>query len=217
MRITPKDTIAGIIEQNSALFGMGAARITEQLKELPNCDRVFIKRKFWFDRQIATRSAAGITMGELDAIEKRAPSYEYFQNVLAVRLGLVKFKKNLSNGQPDWNSGYKIYSDKIGKMRFIRAYKYFMEVQKELDGIAKAWKKLEMPDDNLKRSKIKRPNRGMTAICRKYCQLMDGAVRPEEVWNIPWATVYEAFESCKYDNMEQRAAYEASKPKTPHK
>ena len=32
MRITPKDTIAGIIEQNSALFGMGAARITEQLK-----------------------------------------------------------------------------------------------------------------------------------------------------------------------------------------
>lgn len=214
MKITPKDTVGDVVVHNKALFGLGAGRIVEALRELPEPTFVPMKRRMWFDKRFPVRDITGITMGELEAIEARKPSYEYFCIVLGVMLGLARFCKTRPDGTPDWGAGFSVDDGQIGRLRFIRAQRYFMTVQKGLEEIGKSWKKLEMPMSVAERkARVKRPDRGLASVCRKYCQIMNGAVRMDEVWNTPWATVYEAFEACKCDNMEQRAIYEAGKPK----
>lgn len=214
MKITPKDTVNDIVMRNRALFSKAAERIVKTIQDLPEPEFVPMKRQMWFDKRLPVRDIAGITMGELNAIEARNPSYEYFCIVLGVMLGLVKFNRIGVNGKPDWNAGFSVDEEQIGRLRFIRAQRYFIAIQKGLEGIGKSWKKLEMPFTATEmKARIKRPNRGLAAVCRKYCQIMNGAVKMDEVWNTPWATVYEAFEACKCDNLEQRAIYEANKPK----
>lgn len=214
MKITPKDTVNDIVLRNRALFGMGAERIVEAIQDLPEPEFVSMKRRMWLDKRLPVRDIAGITMGELNAIEARKPSYEYFCIVLGVMLGLVKFNRMGVDGYPDWTAGFSVDEEQIGRLRFIRAQRCFIAIQKGLEDIGKSWKKLEMPLTATEmKARIKRPDRGLVAVCRKYCQIMNGAVKMHEAWNTPWATVYEAFEACKCDNMEQRAVYEANKPK----
>ena len=214
MKITPKDTVNDLVMRDRALFSKAAERIVKTIQDLPEPEFVPMKRQMWFDKRLPVRDIAGITMGELNAIEARNPSYEYFCIVLGVMLGLVKFNRIGVNGKPDWTAGFSVDEEQIGRLRFIRAQRYFIAIQKGLEGIGKSWKKLEMPFTATEmKARIKRPNRGLAAVCRKYCQIMNGAVKMDEVWNTPWATVYEAFEACKCDNLEQRAIYEANKPK----
>lgn len=212
MKITPKDTVNDIVLRNRALFGLGAERIVEAIQDLPEPECVPMKHRMWFDKRLPVRDIAGITMGELNAIEAREPSYEYFCIVLGVMLGLVEFNQMRADGKPDWAAGFSVDEEQIGRLRFIRAQRYFIAIQKGLEGIGKSWKRLEMPLTTTEmKARVKRPNRGLVAVCRKYCQTMNGAVKMDEVWNTPWATVYEAFEACKCDNLEQRAIYDANK------
>lgn len=212
MKITPKDTVSDVVMRNRALFSMGTERIVKAIQDLPEPEFVPMKRRMWLDKRLPVRDIAGITMGELNAIEARKPSYEYFCIVLGVMLGLVKFNRIGIDGNPDWNAGFSIDEEQIGRLRFIRAQRYFIAIQKGLEGVGKSWKKLEMPLTAAEmKARVKRPNRGLVAVCRKYCQIMSGAVDMNKAWNTPWATVYEAFEACKCDNMEQRAIYEANK------
>lgn len=214
MKITPKDTVNDIVMRNRALFSKAAERIVKAIQDLPEPEFVPMKRRMWFDKRLPVRDIAGITMGELNAIEARKPSYEYFCIVLGVMLGLVKFNRIGVDGKPDWTAGFSVDEEQIGRLRFIRAQRYFIAIQKGLEGIGKSWKKLEMPFTAAEmKARVKRPDRGLVAVCRKYCQIMNGAVKMDEVWNTPWAMVYEAFETCKCDNLEQRAIYEANKPK----
>lgn len=212
MKITPKDTVSDIVMHNRALFGLGAKRIIKTIQDFPEPEFVPMKRRMRFDKRLPVRDIAGITMGELNAIEARKPSYEYFCIVLGVMLGLVKFNRMGIDGNPDWTAGFSVDEEQIGRLRFIRAQRYFIAIQKGLEDIGKSWKKLEMPLTATEmKARVKRPNRGLVAVCRKYCQIMNGAVKMDEVWNTPWATVYEAFEACKCDNLEQRAIYDANK------
>lgn len=214
MKIRPKDTVNDIVMCNKALFSLGAERIVKAIQDLPEPEFVPMKRRMWFDKHLPVRDIAGITMGELNAIEARNPSYEYFCIVLGVMLGLVKFNRIGVDGKPDWTAGFSVDEEQIGRLRFIRTQRYFIAIQKGLEGIGKSWKKLEMPLTAAEmKARVKRPNRGLVAVCRKYCQIMNGAVDMNKAWNTPWATVYEAFEACKCDNLEQRAIYEANKPK----
>lgn len=212
MKITPKDTVSDVVMRNRALFSMGTERIVKAIQGLPEPEFVPMKRRMWFDKRLPVHDIADITMGELNAIEARKPSYEYFCIVLGVMLGLTKFNRIGVDGNPDWNAGFSIDEEQIGRLRFIRAQRYFIAIQKGLEGIGKSWEKLEMPLTAAEmKARVKRPNRGLVAVCRKYCQIMNGAVDMNKAWNTPWATVYEAFEACKCDNMEQRAIYEANK------
>lgn len=214
MTIRPKDTVQDVVVRQKALFGMGAGRIVAALRDTPTPRYVPLARRWWRDRRIPTREMATLTMGELSAVEARQPSYEYFCTVLGVLLGLVSYHRALTDGSPDWTAGFSVDTERIGRLRYLSAQRYFMAIQEGLEGIAKAWKRLEMPLTPAEmKSRIKRPERGLVSVCRRYCQLMNGAVKMHEAWNTPWVTVYEAFEGCKYDNMEQRKMYEMNKPK----
>lgn len=209
MKITPRDTVADIFRRNAALFGLGAAQITERIKTLPTPEYIPRRLALGRIRKYPARKVANITMGELKEIEKRTPSYDYFITVLAVMLGLIRHREFLPDGRPDWSGGYVIDEKTVYSLGFIRAYRYFIAIQEDIEKVANAWKKLEMPGG----SKKKFPNRGMDTICRECCQLLNGAAKPEDIWHMRWSVVYEVFEGERNKNMAQREAYEAAKRK----
>lgn len=211
MKITKKHTIADVLQSNRCLFGLGANPITEEIKRLPAADCVGIKKCGVVWSKINTRSVSGITVGELNVLNTRAPSEEYFINTLGVMLGLIRFSNVLPNGKPDWLGGWESDKESVMNLGFIRAFRYFIQIQDELEAISRKWQKLGAWR---KKRPPKRPDRGIVSVNRQYCQLMNGAVKFEDVWNIPWAVVYEAFENCDLDNKEQSEAYEAAKNKT---
>lgn len=212
MKITSRDTVADVVMRNNALFSLGARQITEIIAERPAPTYILMRRRGWFDKKLEARTVDGITMGELDAIEQRLPTLEHFEQVLAVMLGLYQFKKDI-NGAPEWTSGIEIDHDAVHRLRFIRAYRYFIDIEKQLEAVGKAWKKLEMPKGKKSSSGIQKPNRGMQSVCREYVQLMQGAVTTSQAWNTPWPIVYEAFENEKYNILRQREENEQIKAK----
>ena len=119
MKITPKDTVSDVVMRNRALFSMGTERIVKAIQGLPEPEFVPMKRRMWFDKRLPVRDIADITMGELNAIEARKPSYEYFCIVLGVMLGLTKFNRIGVDGNPDWNAEFSIDEEQIGRLRFI--------------------------------------------------------------------------------------------------
>lgn len=212
MIIMKRDTVADVIIRNGALFSLGVKHITEQIAGRPAPTYIPMRRRGWFDKRFEARSVDSITMGELDAIEQRLPTLEQFEQVLAVMLGLYKFNK-MVDGIPDWTAGIEIDRASVYRLRFIRAYRYFIEIEKQLQTVGKAWKRLEMPKGKDAPTTIKRPNRGMQSVCREYIQLMQGAVTTTQAWNTPWPIVYEAFEDQKYKNLRQREEHERMRAK----
>lgn len=208
MTITSKDTIADVIRTNGTLFKLGIKEITNQIKMLPNPETITLRHKILPTKKIKARSVADATIGELDVLNDRTTAEKYFFNVIGVMLGFVRFNKTLPDGNPDWVAGWEIEEKNILNLCFIEAFRYFIQIQTELEGAAKAWGTLGKWD---KKRRKKRPDRGLISICRQYCRLVEGAVKPVEVWNLPWPMVFEAFESCDYDNKEQAEAYESTK------
>lgn len=214
MKITSIHTIHDVVLRDNALFRHAVKEIVEQLSNRPSVEYVRMKRRFWFDKKIKTRGVEDLTMGELNAIQSRDASYKSFCVVLGVMLGLVTFNKVLPDGNPDWTAGFNVDDAKIGRLRFIRAQKYYMDIQQGLEQIGKAWKKLEMPlTANERKVQIKRPNRGLESVMIKYCQIMNGAAKDPESWNTKWAKVYVAFEEQRNSNLEQRKLHDLSMPK----
>lgn len=214
MKITEKDTVKDVVIRNAALFRLGSAKIAKAMEDIKSIGTVRMKRRFGFDRRLAVKDVGAITMGELNAIESRKDSYEYFCVVLGIMLELVKHHATLPDGRPDWTAGFSIDNEAIGRLRFIDAMRCFIDTQKGIEAISKRWKSLEMPlTANEIKARVKRPNRGLVAVCRQYCQMMNGAVRKDDVWCTPWAEVYEAFESLRNDNLEQRRLHEIMTPK----
>ena len=128
MKITPKDTVSDVVMRNRVLFSMGTERIVKTIQDLPEPEFVPMKRRMWFDKRLPVRDIADITMGELNASEARKPSYEYFCIVLGVMLGLVKFNRIGVDDNPDWNAGFSIDEEQIGRLRFIRAQRYLIAI-----------------------------------------------------------------------------------------
>ena len=214
MKISPNDTIRKVIIKNGTLFGIGNKRIYESIAALPKPDYVKEKRRIFGWKKHEARSVAGITMGELNAIERIEATDDYFVKVLAVMLGLIS-PKGKGSKRIDWEgAGYNIAREKVLELQFIRAYRYFIEIQNELKGVAKAWKKLEMPlTPQEANAQVQRKNRGMSTICLGYCQLVGGAIQPSDVWHLRWSTVYLAYEAERDKNMAQRKLAQMNKPK----
>lgn len=186
MEIKPEHTVGDIMMKKVALFSLGNDRIYNAIKDLPIPEHIGLRTGLIApNKSIPVRSVHELTMQELDAIQNRKTGYDYFCTCLAVML--------------------KIEEEDVQKLQFIRSYRYFLNIQKELKMVAKEWKKLEMPlRKEEKQAKVKRPNRGLVSMCRQYVQLMNGSVTTEQAWETPWRIVYEAFEGAFYDNLEQR-------------
>lgn len=214
MIIRPNDTISDVIERNGALFSMGLEDITGKIKELPAPEYLLMKRCGLWPKRIKARSVGSISLGEFDVINSRDSSERYFINTLGVMLGLIHFTKRLPDGSPDWEAGWEVDEKAIGKLHFIRAFRYYLECQKEIEAVAKKWAKFGAWN---KKKRSNRPNRGMTSVCRQYCQNMNGAVKRREAWNVPWVVVFENFESVDFDNKEQYEAMEEAKRKSKSK
>lgn len=189
MTITKRDTVEDIMLKQAALFNMGSDRIYNTVKDIEAPLFVALRQRGRPDKKLAPRSVNVITMQELDTIENRKTGYDYFKTCLAVML--------------------EIDEEEVKNLRFLRAFRYFLEVQKELKQAAKEWKRLNLPlTPEERRAKVKRPNRGMLSICRQYVQLMSGAATREEAWTTPWRIIHEAFEGSFYDTLEQRRYHE---------
>lgn len=192
IQITPQSTVREVMIQNNVLFNIAQAQIFENVKdrELPEYVSVTPQREP--RKRLPVRKVAEISMRELDTIECRTTGYEYFEKVLAVML--------------------RIEEREVQHLGFIRAYRYFLEVNRELKDVAKKWASLKIPS-NGKKIKIKRPNRGMLPVVQQYVQIMNGAVSPEDAWGTPWVEVFVAMESKYYDALEQIKNAEQSKNK----
>lgn len=186
MTITPRHTVKEICTGNATLFAMGNERIFAEIKALPKVEELRLRRgrRYSKDQVISARSLSGITMLELDILNK-TDDKRYFFKLLSVML-------NISENE-------------VGNLRFIRAYRYFIECIDQLGKIAKKWAELEMPmTAEEQQTHVKQPNRGMVSVCRQYAQLMGGSVRFDDVWNMPWGIVYEAFEAERCKNLQMR-------------
>uniref|UniRef100_UPI00405650B4 hypothetical protein n=1 Tax=Alistipes sp. TaxID=1872444 RepID=UPI00405650B4 len=188
MIISSSSTVKEVMLKDFALFDMAQDRIFEKVQNYELPTHLHLKR--WHgDRKLKTRRVSEITMQELDAIEHRSGGFEDFAKTLSVMLELKE--------------------EDVLNLRFIEAFRYFIEVNKELKAVAKRWASLKMPlTAKERKAKVKRPNRGMLAVCRQYVQSMNGAITTQEAWETPWVEVYEAFESAYFDALEQRKAHE---------
>lgn len=207
MKIAFKDTIKDVLRKNSALFTLGAQIIADEIRKRPAVDHLTY---YWHGIGIKKeiRSVSDITLGELDVLNSRGADEDYFFNLLGVMLGYVEFNHRLPDGSPDWFEGWEINKKAVNKLGFIRAFRYFIQCQEELERVAAKWSAF----GKWKKEKVsKRPDRGLVSVCRQYCQLMNGTVPLKEVWNLPWSVVYEAFEDCDINNKAQYEAYEKAK------
>lgn len=211
MTIRPSDTIADVIERNGALFNMGIKEITEQIKALPAPEYVTLKRRGMWNKRIEARSVSLLSLGELDVVNSRDASDRYFINTLGAMLGLLRFESRLPDGSPDWEAGWEVDEQAIGKLSFIRAFRYFLECQKEIEHVAKKWAKLGAWN---KKKRPERPNCGMVDVCLQFCQNMKGAVKLKETWNVPWVIIYRLFENIDLNNKEEYEAIEEAKRKS---
>lgn len=191
---------------------LGVKDITEQVAELPAPYYIPLKTRIGFRKKLKTRTLANISLGELDVLNSRnTSSDEYFINSLAVMLGLVHFENRLPGGKPDWMAGWSADTKSVCNLHFIRAFRYFIECQKEVEAIAKAFSKLGAW--NPKKRSSKNRGSGMVDVCSQYCHDMNGAVSLEAAWNTPWAVVYRFFEECDEKNHEQYIELERQKMK----
>ncbi len=185
MIIKPTDTVRDIVVNRAALFNLKSRQITEQIKRRKAPEYCVLHRKYWRNKRIPARHPKRMTMRDLAVLNETKRSSDYFIEVLAQMLGISK--------------------KQVMELRFTRAYRYFLHCVDTLAAISKKFADLKIePTDEERQAQIERPNRGITAVVRKYVQLINGAVPPDSVYNMEWSIVYEAFESTTHDALEQR-------------
>lgn len=195
MTITHKDTVSRVMVENSAIFNLANNSIYEELKDREKAVFVPLSRKMRPDKVLPARSVKAITMQELDTIQNNLTGYEYFEKVLAVML--------------------KIDEKEVKDLRFLYAYRYFIEVLKELKDVAKLWGSLKLPlTAQERKAKVKRPNVGLFGICQSYNEAMGGGPNGvQDAWQRPWVEVFSYMQQKYYDTLEQRRMMEQSRIK----
>lgn len=184
MIIKPTDTVRDIVVNQAALFNLKSRQITKLIKEKEVPEYCVLHRRRP-NKRIAARHPKHMTLRDLAVLNETKRSSDYFIGVLAQMLGITK--------------------QQVMHLQFIRAYRYFLHCMDTLAAISKKFADLKIePTDEERQAQIERPNRGITAVVRKYVQLMNGAVPPDSVYDMEWSIVYEAFESTTNDALEQR-------------
>lgn len=185
MIIKPKDTIRNVLIQRAAIFNLRSVEITSAIRNMGVPEYCLLRRTIIRDRKIQVRSPRFMTMRDLAVLDNTDTSSDYIIRTLSQMLGLSK--------------------DDVLNLRFIRAYRYFLECVDTLSMISKKFESLKIePTKEERAAQVSRPNRGIASVVRKYVQIMNGAVSPDQVYDMEWSVVYEAFESTTNDIIEQR-------------
>ena len=185
MIIKPKDTIKNVLIRRAATFNLRSVEITSAIRNMVVPEYCLLRRPILRDRKIKVRNPRSMTMRDLAVLDNTDTSSDYLIRTLAQMLGISK--------------------DDVLNLRFIRAYRYFIECADTLSMISKKFASLKIePTKEERAAQVSRPNRGIAAVVRKYIQIMNGAVSPKEVYDMEWSVVYEAFESTTNDIIEQR-------------
>ncbi len=195
MNISAKDTVKSVMVDNSAIFALGNNLIYEALRDRKKTDFVPLSRGLLADKHIPTRSVKEITMQELDTIQNNLSGYEYFEKALAVMLNIEERE--------------------VVNLRFLHAYRYFIEILHELKEVAKMWGSLKLPlTAEERRAKVKRPNATLYGICQSYAEAMGGGPKGvQDAWTTPWVEVFNYMQTKYYDVLEQRKMMEQAKRK----
>ena len=185
MIIKPKDTIRNVLIKRAAIFNLRSVEITSAIRNMGVPEYCLLRRPILRDRKIQVRNPRFMTMRDLAVLDKTDTSSDYIIRTLSQMLGLSK--------------------DDVLNLRFIRAYRYFLECVDTLSMISKKFESLKIePTKEERAAQVSRPNRGIASVVRKYVQIMNGAVSPDQVYDMEWSVVYEAFESTTNDIIEQR-------------
>lgn len=185
MIIEPKDTIRNVLIKRAAIFNLRSVEITSAIRNMEVPEYCLLRRPILRDRKIQVRNPRFMTMRDLAVLDKTDTSSDYIIRTLSQMLGLSK--------------------DDVLNLRFIRAYRYFLECVDTLSMISKKFESLKIePTKEERAAQVSRPNRGIASVVRKYVQIMNGAVSPDQVYDMEWSVVYEAFESTTNDIIEQR-------------
>lgn len=185
MIIRPQDTIEDILIRKASLFNLRSTEITKAIQNMEVPEYCILRRRFLPDKKIKARAPRFMTMRDLAVLDNTDTSSDYLIRTLSQMLGLSK--------------------DDVLNLRFIRAYRYFLECVDTLSMISKKFESLKIePTKEERAAQISRPNRGIASVVRKYVQIMNGAVSPDQVYDMEWSVVYEAFESTTNDIIEQR-------------
>lgn len=193
MKISPKDTVQSVMIEHSAIFSLCNDRLYEELKDRKKVDFVPMHISFRKDRMLKCRSVNAISMQELDTIQNNLSGYEYFEKTLAVML--------------------KIDESQVRDLRFLYAYRYFIEILRELKEVGKKWNSLKLPLTNEERkAKVKRPNVGLFGLCQSYNESMGGGPNGvQDAWQRPWIEIFNYMQQKYYDALEQRRMIELGK------
>lgn len=185
MIIRPQDTIEDILIRKASLFNLRSTEITKAIQNMEVPEYCILRRRFLPDKKIKARAPRFMTIYDLAVLDKTSKSSDYVIKVLSRMLA--------------------INNDQVLHLRFVRAYRYYLECIETLAAISKKFESLKIePTKEEREAQIDRPNRGITAVVRKYVQIMNGAVSPDQVYDMEWSVVYEAFESTTNDIIEQR-------------
>ena len=194
MKIDSKDTVESVMLENAAVFNLANNAIYEQLKDRECPKYVPMRLKFGIrDRKIRARSVREITMQELDTLQNTLSGYKYFEKALAVMLSIDEAD--------------------VKNLRFLWAYRYFIEILKELKDTANKWKSLKLPPTKEERAaKVKRTPIGIFGICQSYAEAMGGGPKGvHDAWETPWVEIFSYMQQKYYDALEQRRMIENSR------
>ena len=185
MTITPNDTLADVIVRRAALFNLRSREITAIIRDRAVPDCCLLRRRWLSDRRIPARPPRRMTLRDLVVLNGTNRTSEYMIDVLVRMLG--------------------ISSREVMRLRFLRAYRYFLACMDTLAGISRSFDSLHIePTEEERQAQVERKNRGIASVARKYVQLMNGAVTLDEAYATEWSVVYEAFEAAANDAREQR-------------
>lgn len=193
MRIGPRATVRDIMVNSAVLFNKGREAITAQLSE---CAVPRYIPVVWGGVRVGgyrTRSVgfdlyeSAITLRELERLQHfNGSEFDMFKNALSVML--------------------RIPTNKVLRLQFNSAYRYFLEVMAELGKVAKAFDtlalpaELRLPEDGQRYANI--PSRGIPDLVLRFTR---GTQYTEDMaYNLRWIYVFRELQHQWEENCNKR-------------
>lgn len=194
MIIGKHTTVSDVLLNGVSLFNSKSEQITA---EVMKCDcpakipayLTAVWRTYYKARHIGfSLDEPSITLGELYQLQRISTNgTEALINTLSIML--------------------KVPENKVWRMHFISAYRYFLEIMKELGQVAEGFKSLTIPPelrieaDSAKFADL--PNRGIPDLVCEFVGFMP-QYKHEEVYRLSWVVVFREFQRRWRDNVNER-------------
>lgn len=194
MIITPRHTVADVLLAKATLFNIVGERLTAKVKERPLPSKIpmywcgFVRKRYSVRHIGFSLDGPAITLGELHQLQRfESQGLEAFTRIVGVMLRLPE--------------------EKVLKLQFIGAYKYFLEIVEELKQVAQAFATLKIPEDLKTNSDrivyAELPSRGIPDLVSEFVGFMPQYAH-KDVYNLPWVVVFREFQRRWRNNVNER-------------